>query len=172
MMKKVDFRVGRITSVRRHPEAEKLYVEEIDLGEEEEDKTNKNEKKKKIRTIVSGLADHFTTDQLQNRFVVVAANLKPMKLRGVESQGMVLAASDPKKVELLAPPSSAKVGDRVVVIEGGDGAVFEPVLNPKQKIWESISVDLKTDDNCVATWRGKQWLTKITVDSLKNCIIK
>ena len=51
--------------------------------------------------------------QMQNRPVVVMCNLKPAKMRGVESQGMVMCASTPDKVELMTPPSDAKPGERV-----------------------------------------------------------
>nr|CAH7756022.1 unnamed protein product [Callosobruchus chinensis] len=65
----------------KHPEADALYVEKIDLGEE------------KPRTIVSGLVNFIPIEEMQNRMVVVLCNLKPAKMRGVESQGMVLCAS-------------------------------------------------------------------------------
>lgn len=67
--------------VKKHPEADALYVEKIDLGEPE------------ARTIVSGLVKHVPIEQMENRLVAVLCNLKPAKMRGVESQGMVLCAS-------------------------------------------------------------------------------
>jgi methionine--tRNA ligase beta chain len=78
---RIDFRVGKIVDCKRHPDAERLYVEQIDLGEE------------KPRTVVSGLADFVPLDQMQGRMVVVVCNLKPSKLKGIESQGMVIAGS-------------------------------------------------------------------------------
>ena len=70
-------------------------------------------------------------------------NLKPAKMRGVESQGMVMCASTADKVEILAPPTGARPGQRVTC------AAFpgEPdaVLNPKKKVWESVAPDLKVD---------------------------
>lgn len=65
----------------KHPEADSLYVEKIDLGEE------------KPRTIVSGLVNFIPIEQMQDRMVVVLCNLKAAKMRGIESQGMVLCAS-------------------------------------------------------------------------------
>ena len=81
-------------------EAEKLYVEQVDLGEG------------KLRTVVSGLVDFMPPEALTNRRAVLICNLKPAKMRGVESEAMVLAASDVEhtKVELLDPPAAARSG--------------------------------------------------------------
>jgi methionyl-tRNA synthetase len=76
----IELRVGRIEAIERHPKAEKLYVETIDLGAEK-------------RTIVSGLVPYYMESELLGKHVIVAANLKAAKLRGVMSQGMLLAAS-------------------------------------------------------------------------------
>lgn len=65
----------------KHPEADSLYVEKIDLGEEQP------------RTIVSGLVNYIPIEEMKDRMVVVLCNLKPAKMRGIESQGMVLCAS-------------------------------------------------------------------------------
>lgn len=67
--------------VSRHPDADALYVEKIDLGEAQP------------RTIVSGLVNFIPIEEMKNRMVVVLCNLKATKMRGVESQGMVLCAS-------------------------------------------------------------------------------
>merc|ERR1719346_706483 len=88
---RLDIRIGKIVEVSRHPDAEKLYVEKIDLGEPSP------------RTIVSGLVDFVPEDKMLNRLVVVLCNLKPAKMRGIESCGMVLCSSraEPKEVEDL-----------------------------------------------------------------------
>lgn len=78
---RLDIRVGKIVEVSKHPDADSLYVEKIDLGEAVP------------RTIVSGLAKWVPIEQMENRLVAVLCNLKPAKMRGVESQGMVLCAS-------------------------------------------------------------------------------
>lgn len=78
---RLDIRVGKIVEVSKHPDADSLYVEKIDLGEA------------LPRTIVSGLAKYVPIEQMENRLVAVLCNLKPAKMRGVESQGMVLCAS-------------------------------------------------------------------------------
>ena len=77
----VDLRAAKIVEVERHPEADKLYIEKLDDGSDEG------------RTIVSGLVPHYDAEELQGRTIVVVANLKPAKLRGVKSHGMLLAAS-------------------------------------------------------------------------------
>lgn len=79
---KIDLRVAKITAIERHPEADKLYIETIDAGEEES------------RQIVSGLVPYYTEEELLGHNIILVANLKPAKLRGVKSQGMLLAADD------------------------------------------------------------------------------
>ena len=156
--------IGKVIEVGRHPDAEKLYVEKIDVGEEQP------------RTVVSGLVDYIDVDKFQNRLVVALCNLKPAKLRGVLSEAMVMCASDKEnnKVELLEPPEGSVPGDRVVF----DQYPGEPdsQLNPKKKIWESVAVDLKTDNNKVACYKGDPFRVKdkgvVTAPTLANTIIK
>lgn len=78
---RLDIRIGKVIEVARHPDADTLYVQKIDLGEE------------KPRSIVSGLVNFIPIEEMQDRMVVVLCNLKTAKMRGVESQGMVLCAS-------------------------------------------------------------------------------
>jgi methionyl-tRNA synthetase len=103
----LEIRVGRIEDVRDHPNAEKLYAMTVDIGGEK-------------RSICAGLRQHLSLEELRGRSVVVLANLKPAKLRGIESQGMVLATdrSDGKVVPV--DPGAAASGDHVRVesIEG------------------------------------------------------
>jgi len=162
---RLDMRVGKIVEVGRHPDAEKLYVEKIDLGEAVP------------RTIVSGLVDFVPQEQMEGRMVVVLANLKPAKMRGVESCGMVLCSSreEPKEVEPLGVPEGAAVGDRVTV-EGHDDGEPDEVLNPKKKVWEKLAVDLATDGNGLAQWQGNALEIKgkgqVTVKTVKGAPIK
>ena len=97
---KLNLKVGKILDVKQHPEAEKLYIETIDVGEEEP------------RQIISGLKDHYSRDELLNRKVIVVANLKPAKLRGEKSYGMVLLAED-NKGNLGFLETEASVGSQV-----------------------------------------------------------
>ncbi|XP_075233254.1 tyrosyl-tRNA synthetase [Lycorma delicatula] len=163
---RLDIRVGKIVEVGKHPDADALYVEKIDLGEEQP------------RTIVSGLVQYVPQKEMQDRYVVVLCNLKPAKMRGIESCGMVLCASveddGNKKVEPLDPPADSAPGDRVTV-EGYESGTPDQVLNPKKKIWEQLQVDLKTSSSCEAQWQGVNLQTKlgrITCKSLKNAPIK
>ncbi|KAJ2661140.1 hypothetical protein IWW48_002551 [Coemansia sp. RSA 1200] len=111
---KIDLRVGHVVSVENHPDADMLYVLSVDLGEPE---PANNSKDTKPRTIVSRLVKHYSSDQLVGKSVVVFANMKPRKLRGIVSQGMLLAAgsleNDVLTVEVLEAPEGARPGDRV-----------------------------------------------------------
>ncbi|MXQ81595.1 hypothetical protein E5288_WYG012026 [Bos mutus] len=129
---RLDLRIGCIITARKHPDADSLYVEEVDVGETAP------------RTVVSGLVNHVPLEQMQNRMVVLLCNLKPAKMRGVVSQAMVMCASSPEKVEILAPPNGSVPGDRITF----DAFPGEPdkELNPKKKIWEQIQPDLYTND--------------------------
>jgi len=86
----VELRVGTVRAAEPHPNADRLLVLRVDLGTEE-------------RQLVAGIRAHYDPAGLVGRQVVVVANLEAAKLRGVESQGMVLAASDGDRVVLLRP---------------------------------------------------------------------
>lgn len=77
----LEVKVGRIVDIKKHEQADTLYVEQIDVGED------------KPRTIVSGLVNYIPIEKMQNRLVLVCTNLQPAALRGVTSEGMVLAAT-------------------------------------------------------------------------------
>merc|ERR1719245_2233086 len=162
---RLDIRIGRIVEVGQHPDAEKLYVEKIDLGEPSP------------RTIVSGLVDFVPVEQMKDRMVVVLCNLKPAKMRGVESNGMVLCGSreEPKEVEPLAPPPGSKPGDKVLV-EGYETGAPDDVLNPKKKVWEKLAADLKTSEaEGLAQWQGNNLMVAghpVTCPGVKNAPIK
>lgn len=160
---RVDFRVGRIVECSKHPEADSLYVEKIDLGEESGP-----------RTIVSGLVKFVPLDQMLNRLVVVVANLKPAKLKGILSAGMVLAASndDHTSVEILDPPAGAKIGERVT-FQGFEGDA-DAQLNPKKKIFEEVKPHLHTNADKIAQYKEVTFMTSAgpcTVASLANATL-
>ncbi|CEI87128.1 hypothetical protein RMCBS344292_01548 [Rhizopus microsporus] len=159
VVSRIDIRVGYIKSCKKHEGADSLYVEEIDVGEEEP------------RTIVSGLVRWYPIEQMENRYVLVLCNLKPASMRGVKSYGMVLCASaaDGSAVELLGPidPSKVKPGDRVYV-EGQEGEP-EKVLNPKKKYWETVQPELKTNDECIALYGDKPLLIKTASGEAMQC---
>ena len=88
-----DLYVAKILSVADHPNADSLYLLQIDLGTEK-------------RQLVAGLKKYFSKEQLLHKKIVVCANLKPAKIRGIESKGMLLAADDGQKVALLEAEKS------------------------------------------------------------------
>ncbi|KAM9856748.1 aminoacyl tRNA synthase complex-interacting multifunctional protein 1-like [Aulostomus maculatus] len=135
----LDLRVGQITVTRLLPEPGSLCVLQVDLGEA------------RPRTVVSELAGHVPVDQMQNRMVVLLCNVKPVEMRGVVSQASVMCASSPHKVELLDPPSGAVPGDRVT-LQGFPGEPGKE-LNI-EKVWEELQPDLRTDAQCIATYKG------------------
>lgn len=101
---KLDLRVGEIKKVEDIEGADKLYKLTIDLGKE-----------MGKRTVCAGLKAHYSKDELKNRKIILFANLAPRKLKGIESQGMILAAvsRDESKVILLAPENDIEVGSKV-----------------------------------------------------------
>jgi len=136
----LDMRVGKILTCEKHPDADSLYVESIDFGED------------KPRQICSGLVKFVPLEAMQNRMCVALLNLKPSKLRGVMSEGMVMCASTAEKVEVLVPPTDAAIGDRVTVA-GCDGAIW-PELNQKNNLFGLVAPDLACDANKVAGYKG------------------
>ncbi|KAJ2493888.1 G4 quadruplex nucleic acid binding protein [Coemansia sp. RSA 2050] len=141
----IDLRVGHILDVQKHPDADSLYVEMIDVGEGEP------------RVVVSGLVRFIPIEQMKNRDVVLVCNLKPAAMRGVKSFAMVLCATSPdgSAVEFVEPPKGSKPGDRVY-FEGYENDTPEEVLKPKLKVFETIQPGLFTDDSCVAGWYDEQ----------------
>ncbi|PNW79724.1 hypothetical protein CHLRE_08g364650v5 [Chlamydomonas reinhardtii] len=138
----LDIRVGRIISCERHPDAESLYVEKIDVGEPEP------------RTIVSGLVKYVPLEAMQDRMVMVICNLKPRNMRGIKSHGMLLAASDEPHlvVEPLAPPPGAKAGERVWFGDNAEQpAAADAKVVDKKKFWDAVQPALRTDGGAVAT---------------------
>ena len=144
----LDIRVGKILKAWEHESAEKLYCEEVDVGEETP------------RKIASGLRPFYKIDEMQNRSVLVLCNLKARSLVGFPSHGMVLCASnaDHTKVEFAAPPEGAKIGERVT-FEGITGEPEAENKVAKKKMFEKLAPDLKTDENGLVTWKGKKSVT-------------
>ncbi|XP_066527629.1 aminoacyl tRNA synthase complex-interacting multifunctional protein 1 isoform X2 [Hoplias malabaricus] len=137
---RLDLRIGRILSVRNHPDSESLYVQEVDVGDSAP------------RNVVSGLANHVPLEQLQDRLAVLLCNVKPVKVRGVQSQARLICAVNQDKMEPLDPPSGAQPGDRVTFHSFPGEAERE--LNPKRRVWERLLPDLSTDAKGVANYRG------------------
>ncbi|KAJ6806388.1 aminoacyl tRNA synthase complex-interacting multifunctional protein 1 [Iris pallida] len=143
----LNIQVGLIRKASKHPSADSLLVEEIDIGDGN------------LRQVVSGLAKYYSPDELTNRRVVLITNVKPGKLRDVLSSGLVLCASneDHTVVEPLIPPEGASIGERVI-FAGHEGKP-DDVLNPKKKQLEKITPHLYTDDKGIATYKGIPFMT-------------
>lgn len=97
---KIDLRVATVVAAERVPKTDKLIKLQVKIGDEE-------------RTIVSGIAQHYEPENLIGKNVIVIANLKPAKLRGIESRGMVLAASDDEGNLVLADAPGIASGSKV-----------------------------------------------------------
>eukprot|EP00043_Microstomoeca_roanoka_P003408 m.43632 g.43632 ORF g.43632 m.43632 type:complete len:406 (+) comp12048_c0_seq1:495-1712(+) len=143
---RIDFRVGVITEAKMHPDADSLYVETIDVGEPTP------------RTIISGLAKFVPLEEMQNRKVVICCNLKPRKMRGIMSQGMVMCAKVGDTIEPLSPPEGAVAGDPIDFEKYPRKPDAE--LNPKKKIFEAVQPELFTNADGVANYRGDAFIVK------------
>ena len=97
---KVELIVAQVKEVQEHPNADRLYVIKVDIGNEE-------------RQVVAGIRSNYTPEELVGRRVVIAANLEPATIRGEESNGMILAASDENGISVLSPDKDVALGSRV-----------------------------------------------------------
>jgi aminoacyl tRNA synthase complex-interacting multifunctional protein 1 len=151
---KLEFKVGVITKVWVHPNADKLYCEEIDVGEETGP-----------RQIASGLRPHFTEEQMLGQRLLVVSNLKAKNLVGFKSHGMVLCAAKTKEgteeeeVQFVEPPVDAPLGE-VVSFEG------LPVPEPwsaaqveKKKVFIACMGGMASTEDCKAAWNGHIFTT-------------
>lgn len=100
--KKTDLRAGKILSAEEIEGKDKIYKLKVDIGEEE-------------RTIVAGVAEYYKTDELEGKMIVVVKNLKPAKIAGINSEGMLLAAYDDNEntCVLVSPEKEVKPGMQV-----------------------------------------------------------
>lgn len=98
--KKLDLRIATVTDVQDHPNADKLYVLHIEIAGV-------------TKQIVARIKKHYAKDELKGKQVVVVNNLAPVSLRGVESQGMLLAASDEKVISVLIPDKKVASGSLI-----------------------------------------------------------
>ena len=98
--RKIELKVGEIKEVSEHPTADRLYVIIVDLGD-------------KTKQVVAGIRGSYQKEELIGRQVVVVDNLDPATLRGVESQGMILAGSDETGVFIVSPEKKLKLGSVV-----------------------------------------------------------
>ena len=97
---KVQLKVAKVLTAERVPKSEKLLKLQVDIGTEQ-------------RQIVAGIGKKYAPEEMVGRTIVVVANLKPAKLMGIESQGMVLAAGDQEVLELLNMSQEIPAGTRI-----------------------------------------------------------
>ena len=98
--KKLEIKIAKIKEVNDHPNADKLYVIKIDLGDKE-------------KQIVAGIKTSYTKEDLVGKQIVVVDNLEPALLRGIESQAMLLAAQDAQGIAIIVPQREVKLGSQV-----------------------------------------------------------
>ena len=135
---KLDLRVAKILAVKDHPNADSLYMMHIDLG------------KMGKRVIVAGVKKDYTIDEMKNRNIVVVTNLKPANLRGITSNGMLLAATDDTGVVSLLNPGDANPGSEVIV---------EGIQKSPEKVLEFEDfkkIKMEIDENQNAIYNGKK----------------
>ncbi|EFA12886.1 aminoacyl tRNA synthase complex-interacting multifunctional protein 1 isoform X2 [Tribolium castaneum] len=137
---RLDLRIAKVEDVQKHPDADSLYVLKINCGED------------KPRTVCSGLVKHVPIEELRDRTVMLLCNLKPVKMRGITSEAMVMCASSDQGVEVLTPPSGCTPGEPVHC--EGYTRQPDPVMNPKKKIFETVAPDLLTDATLRACYKG------------------
>ena len=153
----LDIRVGRITKVWEHEEADKLYCEEIDVGEDEP------------RQIASGLRPFMSPEDMEGRKVLVLCNLKARKMLGFPSHGMVLCASnaDHTEVKFVNPPVDAKIGERITVpdfdFESEEGKPMAENPMGKKKIFDKLAPHLVTNKYGVPEFLGRPFMTSAGV---------
>mmetsp|Transcript_125083 Transcript_125083/g.296783 ORF Transcript_125083/g.296783 Transcript_125083/m.296783 type:complete len:376 (+) Transcript_125083:115-1242(+) len=151
---KIDLRCGRILECSKVQDADSLYLLKINVGEEQP------------RQVVSSLVKHYKEEELKNRQVVVYCNIKPGKMRGLESQAMVLAATKNKGAEdevceLLDPPAGCKEGSRPVVGDLEIGSASEGVsVKNISKVWGQVQPSLQMSDKGEATFEGATMMMK------------
>jgi len=98
--KKMEIKVAQIKEVTDHPNADKLYIIRVDLGD-------------KTKQVVAGIKNAYQKEELIGKQVVIVDNLAPAVLRGVESQGMILAASDAQGIVIISPERKMQLGSVV-----------------------------------------------------------
>ena len=140
--------VGKVIKCEKHPDADKLYVETVDCGEPGGP-----------RTICSGLVPYMSAADIDGKNVVVVANLKPRKMAGLTSAGMLLCANngedgDARRVELLLAPDGAVAGERLAWGDATNDPPHGGNKIAKKRIWEAVQPDLGVNGACEAGWRG------------------
>jgi methionyl-tRNA synthetase len=142
---KLDLRVAKILEVSDHPQADKLYIMQVDLGPLGK------------RTIVAGMKPYYQKQEISGKSIVMVTNLKPAVIRGVESKGMLLAATDATNVVSLLDPKNSSPGAEV----GVEGIAREPVSVLEFEAFKQAPMTVDEKGNVV--YNGKPLKTKGTI---------
>jgi len=98
--KKLELKVAKIIEVKEHPNADKLYLLTVDLGDRK-------------KQLIAGLRKHYRPDELKGKQIIVIDNLEPVVIRGIKSEGMLLAAQDDERISILIPEKEVKLGSNI-----------------------------------------------------------
>jgi methionyl-tRNA synthetase len=139
---KFDLRVAKVLDVKDHPNADTLYMLHIDLG-----KLGK-------RVIVAGMKPHYTKDEIKDKKIIIVSNLKPATIRGIKSNGMLLAAEDSKGVCSLLNPGDSTPGSEIKI----KGISREPVSVLEFEDFKKVKMVIS--DNQKVTYNGKVLLSE------------
>jgi tRNA-binding EMAP/Myf-like protein len=176
----VAFRAATIVEAGPHPEADSLVVCKVDCGDISEDGSSE------LRTVVAGLAGKIPLDKMVGKKVVAVTNLKPAKMRGIESTAMLLAASDGSEgddeiVELLNVSGDVPNGE-LLTVDGMEASEPDPMMKSKGalKAFDRVKAALKANSDGEAVWvddnnSPHRLLTSagpVTTETLKNSIVQ
>jgi methionyl-tRNA synthetase len=139
---KADLRVAKILDVKDHPQAEKLYMLHVDLGSLGK------------RVLVAGMKQFYSKEEIKGKSIVIVANLKPAKIRGIESKGMLLAAEDNTGIVSLLNPGDASPGSEVFI----EGIPREPTSI--LEFDEFKKINMTVGENQEAVYEGKSLMSE------------
>ncbi|RLF29960.1 MAG: methionine--tRNA ligase [Thermoplasmata archaeon] len=139
---KLDLRVAKIIDVKEHPQADKLYILNVDLGPLGK------------RTLVAGIKTYYTKEEIKGKNIVIVANLKAAKIRGVESKGMLLAAEDKNGNISLLHPQNSEPGSEIYV----EGIPREPATTLELDDFKKIV--MKVNEKQEVTYNEKTLRSK------------
>lgn len=145
--------IGQIDEIEKHPNADNLYVSKVNCG------PNNG-----LKTVISGLVKYYPLEKLKGRKVVLITNLKPIKMKGILSEAMILAAnksiesnSDEEIVEILEPPQGSIIGEQLY-FEGFGPCIPDVELKSKsaQEVWKRVCSELKTSEDKLVIYKDNR----------------
>ena len=192
----LDLRIGKIVEIKKHENADKLYVSQVAVSGAKPDESSQGkldgniEHVTKTVQVCSGLVGFVPKSELLNKRVVLVMNLKPSKMRGVRSEAMLLAAEKrinntdiiPNfKVQVVQPPEHGEIGQSLQ-FKGFEGELGDELRRVNRKKWEKIASGLKTnnkgevcyiDESCTLGFDVDNWREVCTVSNeFTNCKVR